>query len=261
VKLFISIWLVFLFLVFPPLDRFPFAFRRYLKENGGVKTIKVRRTENRVFGSPWNELEIIVPGGDNFGRDPDIIVFPNSDNTVTIAWLDKDNERIHISQFNDRDSLTGEVSNKNFCMSNTRLAGFCKIPGDNSMVLGYSKPNKSKDGDDFRIMRLKQNGDSLWDKKIFGSNSMKKDYARCCPGSGGTSRIVYNPVTKNIGFFLGHSLKNPDGITHQASYLGFISAAGKRLKTGDDWYISHDMDQRMIVRDSLYYLLSHGVNN
>lgn len=222
------------------------------------QAMKIRRTENKVPGHPWNEMDIITPSGYNYGRNPYIIVTPNADNTITVAWLDYELKKIHIAFFNRKDSMINELRIRNMNMEGSSLAGFCRIPEDGSFVLGHTRYNPAGDGEDFYIARIKKTGDVLWDVKIFGSKTMKDDYAACCPGSGGTARIAYNPVTKNIGFYMGYSRKYPNDTKHQGSRVGFITSGGKTIKSGKEWYISHDFDQRMIVKDSLYYLLSHG---
>jgi hypothetical protein len=52
-------------------------------------------------------------------------------------------------------------------------------------------------------------------------------------------------------------MKWPDGIRHQAGYLGFISLEGVNLSP-DGWYSSHNFDQRLLIIGSDYYTLAHG---
>ncbi|MFH0892850.1 MAG: hypothetical protein V2A54_00305, partial [Bacteroidota bacterium] len=116
--------LVFLFFVTTVVAGFALPNIFTASVNVDPKPISVSRMENKMSGCLWSESDIIVPGGENFGRDPYIIVYPNADNTVSIAWLDRDKGQIHISLLNAKDSVIGEVKSKALARINTNLGGF-----------------------------------------------------------------------------------------------------------------------------------------
>lgn len=222
------------------------------------KELNVSQRNNFVNGEPWDDEGVVVPSGQNFGRDPYLCVVAREDNTLDIAWWDMDKGEIHISRTDRNDSIVSEIKCSHFAGLRTQLEGFCRLPSDGSYIVGYSKVNKKKDGSEYWIARIGTAGNLIWDRKVFGGDNMSLTGCKCCPGSGGTARIAYHTASGILCYFLGHNQRWGDGVSHQASMVGFISQNGVVLSSGDSWYISHDLDQRLIALDSSFYLLSLG---
>lgn len=221
-------------------------------------SITVSETQLKVNGQPETKYRIRY-----HGQAPDYCLYANQDNSYDIGYLGKNDHYIHIVHVSEDDIKTDEFVLTKWGTTN-QLLGFTKIPDTKTYVVGYSKDGYYGDKDyQLWICGMKRNGEIDFNTMIFGERPSDELWAKGKPASFSTSRIKYNDDLKLIGFFLGHTKKWNDGIRHQGSYMGLLNKKGEQLikskiNIGESWHCSHDLDQRLLVSDSLFFSLSQG---
>lgn len=217
-----------------------------------------------IEGSTYNTNYRARPH-ERYGRVPLVAMEGNAGNLLDVAYLDKETRHIRIVRINEANRKVQEIK-VSAAGETDRLLGISRIPGDNSIVLGYSKDNNhGNSGFEYWITRLSEQGHTIFNTRIFGSQPAGETWAKGEPGEAASGRIAYNPATNRIGFYTGHTMKWDDGIRHQGGYIGFLNAKGQQLTRtnsnsvlGDTWFFSHNFNQRMIVADGKYITLAHG---
>jgi hypothetical protein len=194
----------------------------------------------------------------NYGISPSIMLAANPDNSFDIAWHEPSTARIHILRCDSLGDKVGEMHPD--CISGAgRAVGFAKIPEDDSYVLGYAKDNEFGNKNfEFWITRFNNSGTQIYSTRIFGEKSADSVWAKGEPGTASSGRMVYNPASKRLAFYCGHSMKWDDNVRHQGGYMGFLDEQGAQLSHRDDWYCSHNFDQRILLREGFFYTLAHG---
>ncbi|MFC1476495.1 carboxypeptidase-like regulatory domain-containing protein [Fibrobacterota bacterium] len=193
----------------------------------------------------------------NYGIKPQIAVHANSDNTFDVALHMSQTEQARILSFDSSGAKTGEFSPSTITGARA-LLGFTKIPDDNSFVLGWSKDNAfGQQAFEYWITRFDNTGGQIFSERIFGDIHEDTLWAKGEPGAASSGRIKYNATTKNIGFYCGHTMLWDDNVRHQGGYVGFMDLNGRDTAC-NTWFFSHNFDTRMVIVDSLYYMLAHG---
>ncbi|MBN1127569.1 MAG: hypothetical protein JXA71_01180 [Chitinispirillaceae bacterium] len=192
-----------------------------------------------------------------YGILPQICLHANSDNSFDAAVYISSQLQPLIMNFNPDGGKRGEFFPA--AITEARgLLGMTKIPDDGSYVVGWSRNNAHGDAAfEYWITRFDRTGGELFSSRLFGDSSSAEVYAQGQPGAASTGRIVYNETTGKIGFYCGHTKKWPDSVRHQGGYIGFMNLDGSYY-VANDWYFSHNFDQRLVVVDSFYYALAHG---
>jgi len=193
----------------------------------------------------------------NYGIKPQIALCANPDNTFDVALYMSATQQARIINFDSACNRTGEFSPAAITGARA-LLGFTRIPDDNSYVLGWSKDNQfGQQGFEYWITRFTNSATTVFSERIFGNKHKDTLWAKGEPGAASGGRIMYNAKTKKIGFYCGHTMLWDDTVRHQGGYMGFMDLTGKDTVC-NDWFFSHNFDQRMVVVDSFYYALAHG---
>jgi hypothetical protein len=197
-------------------------------------------------------------GMSNYGINPSVILLANSDNSFDVGVYASTTKQIQIIPF-DSNSVKGTALIPSCITGATTLVGLAKIPDDQSFVAGYATTNTYSDtGFEYWITRFSTTGTQVFSTRIFGDHPKTEPWSLGEPGTFSSGRMMYNPTTKKIGFYCGHTmLWLPDSVRHQAGFVGFINLTGA-FDTANSWFYSHDFDMRMLVVDSSYFLLAHG---
>ena len=100
-------------------------------------------------------------------------------------------------------------------------------------------------------------GKKVFDTLLFGAEDHKILKSKGDPGGAGTSRIIYNESSDRVAVYCGHTMLWADGKRHQAGYFSLLSLSGVN-KVVNGWYVSHNFDQRIVVKDGVFHTLAHG---
>lgn len=194
---------------------------------------------------------------DRYGTIPLISVYPGPDDTYDIGWFAGSTKSIRVLKCGGDNSKKAEISPA-FLDGTSALLGFCSIPGKDLYFAGHSKDNESGNRNcEFWVAGFNGTGKELFDTRLFGEKNSEEVHSKGYPGTAGSSRLIYNEAAGNIGVYCSHTMKWPDNVRHQAGFISLLTPAGKD-RTVNGWYVSHNFDQRMVVKDGDFYMLAHG---
>ncbi len=194
---------------------------------------------------------------DRYGTDPLIAVCPGPKDNYDIAWYAGDSRSIRVLKCNPDNSAVGEIAPE-FLQGSGSLLGFCTVPGKDLYVAGHSKDNASGNRNcEYWVAGFNGKGVQVFDTLIFGEKNSEEMHSKGYPGTASSARIIYNESAGNIGVYVGHTMKWPDNVRHQAGYFSLLTPAGRNNPVSG-WYISHNFDQRLVVHQGDFYLLAHG---
>ncbi len=219
------------------------------------EAVYVQKIEVPVCGQPARGPS--VTHRDRYGTNPLIALCPAERGAYDIGWYDSATRAIHVLQCGADNRKLGEITPE-FAGETSALLGFCSIPGKNLFMAGRSRDNEfGNKNAEFWVSAFDGRGQKVFDTRIFGEQNSELVHSKGYPGTAGSSRLVYNPAAKRVGVYVAHTMKWPDNVRHQAGYLSLLSLTGEN-KTVSGWYVSHNFDQRMVVKDGDFYLLAHG---
>ncbi|GIQ58983.1 hypothetical protein Flavo103_21190 [Flavobacterium collinsii] len=235
---------------------------------GGYSSFEVE-----VNGTPYNINTIASMGyrgaKSSYGFSPYINFEINDDNSVDVLWLDK-SETSSAGRKLTKISLDTKSFVKNIpvpAVANVRDSWYLNFCGlkNGDYIVGYSQPNKGPN--DVRVYhdavytRFDESGSVK-----FSGIGMSANFGDGFwnPGTSSTSQIIYNKKENVLGLYSGrHGYGG-----HQAGWIAFMNAStGEPIKdskgqnSGDEWYISHSFDQRILIpshNSKKYYTLAHG---
>jgi hypothetical protein len=237
----------------------PFLFRFVcsvaLVQVGAVFAVEVKFTTYPAMGTLTTQPSHTTVS--NYGIKPAILLNPNDDNSYDVAYHLSGSSKIQILNFSKDDVLLKRLEPDSLAGAKG-LVGMTRITDDGSFAIGYSKDSPvSGDAYEFWVTRVSSTGQKIFSTLIFGDMDKKLVDAKGEPGTFSSGRLAFNKVTKKVGLYVGHTMKWPDSVRHQAGYVGFISLEGVNLSP-DGWYSSHNFDQRLLIIGSDYYTLAHG---
>jgi hypothetical protein len=93
------------------------------------------------------------------------------------------------------------------------------------------------------VKRFGRDGSEKFSTDLFRSPNLDDEGTR---GEPGTSRLAYVPGTDQLIAYFGHTRRYDDGVRHQGGYLAELAPSGEQ-NVLDDWFGSHNLDQRMLV--------------
>ena len=138
-------------------------------------------------------------------------------------------------------------------------ASVTRLPDEMGYAIGYCKDNShGNKNSEYWVAGVGLDGSKVFNTRIFGEKNHKDVNSKGGPGGAGTARIVYNPKTKTIAFYLSHNMLWDDGVRHQGGFVGFLDTKGKRQGGGNTWFYSHNFDQRLILANGEFCALAHG---
>jgi hypothetical protein len=76
-------------------------------------------------------------------------------------------------------------------------------------------------------------------------------------GELGTSRFAHVAETDELVAYFGHTRRYDDGVRHQGGYLAAVDGSGS-ARVIEDWFGSHNLDQRILVDGSNVAVLGLG---
>ncbi|MDD2600231.1 MAG: hypothetical protein PHO37_13555 [Kiritimatiellae bacterium] len=194
---------------------------------------------------------------DRYGTDPLVAVCPGLKDAYDIGWYAGNSQSIRVLMCNPDNSKAGEIEPE-FLKGSGSLLGFSRIPGKDLYVAGHSKDNASGNRNcEYWVGGFNGSGKQLFDTLIFGEKNSEEMHSKGYPGVAASARIIYNESAGNFGVYVGHTMKWPDNVRHQAGYFSLLTPAGKN-STVSGWYVSHNFDQRLVVNQGDFYMLAHG---
>lgn len=190
-----------------------------------------------------------------YGNKPSLTLMPVAGGKYDLAWHNSSHRTIHILQC----STDGTEITPSFISGAGALLGATRLPGEMGYAIGYCKDNShGNSNSEYWIAGVALDGSEVFNTRIFGEKNHKDLNSKGGPGGAGTARIVYNPKTKTIAFYLSHNMLWGDGVRHQGGFIGFLSEKGKLKTIGDSWFYSHNFDQRLILANGEFCALAHG---
>jgi hypothetical protein len=105
-----------------------------------------------------------------------------------------------------------------------------------------------------QVRRFGRDGTERFATDLFRSPNLDDMGTR---GEPSTSRLGYIGPTDELIVYLGHTRRSSDGVRHQGGYVASFSASGEQAVL-DDWYGSHNLDQRILVDGGRAALLGLG---
>jgi hypothetical protein len=105
-----------------------------------------------------------------------------------------------------------------------------------------------------QVRRFGWDGSERFATDLFRSANLDDEGTR---GEPTTSRLAYISATDELIAYLGHTRRSSDGVRHQGGYVATISATGEQTVL-EDWFGSHNLDQRILVDGSRAALLGLG---
>lgn len=194
---------------------------------------------------------------DRYGTDPLVAVCPGLKDDYDIGWYARNSQSIHVLRCNQDNSKAGEITPE-FLKGSGSLLGFSRVPGKDIYVAGHSKDNTFGNRNcEYWVGGFNSQGKELFDTLIFGEKNSEEMNSKGYPGTAASARIIYNEAAGNFGVYVGHTMKWPDNVRHQAGYFSLLTPSGKN-STVSGWYVSHNFDQRLVVNGDDFYMLAHG---
>lgn len=190
-----------------------------------------------------------------YGNKPSLTLMPVVGGKYDLAWHNSSQGKIHIMQC----SADGQELIPSFISGAGALLGATRLPDEMGYAIGYSKDNShGNKNSEYWVAGVGLDGSEVFNTRIFGDKNHKDVNSKGGPGGAGTARIVYNPRTKTIAFYLSHNMLWGDGVRHQGGFVGFLDTNGKRQGGGNSWFYSHNFDQRLILANGEFCALAHG---
>lgn len=103
------------------------------------------------------------------------------------------------------------------------------------------------------VTRRDANGGEVFTTDLFRSANLTDDGTNGGPGG---SRFAYLPGTDELLAYFGHT-RMIQGVRHQGGYLATVNASGTQTVI-DDWWGSHNLDQRISVDSAFTAVLGLG---
>ena len=194
----------------------------------------------------------------NYGYKPLVLLNANPDNGYDVAWHLSGTSKIRIQPFDSAGkSLPGIQPDSIVGAKN--LVGLTRIADDNGFAIGYAKDSPhSGSAYEFWVTRVDGAGQKVFTKMIFGDMKSNVFNSKGEPGTFSSGRMIFNKASKKIALYVGHTMAwSPDTVRHQAGYLAFMGLDGA-FAAVNDWYSSHNFDQRIFLVGTDYYTLAHG---
>lgn len=94
------------------------------------------------------------------------------------------------------------------------------------------------------VARLGADGSERFRTDLFRSPNLDDEGTK---GGASAGRIAYVADTDALVVHFGHTERYSDGVRHQGGYLATLDAAGAQSVISD-WYGSHNLEQRLLVR-------------
>jgi hypothetical protein len=194
----------------------------------------------------------------NYGIKPSVILNGNADNGYDVAFHLNSTSKIRIIRFDSSENILASLQPDSIYNAKS-LLGLARIADDGGFAVIYAKDSPhSGNGYEFWATRVDAKGGKIFTKMIFGDVEKHVFWAKGEPGTFSSGRLLYNKNSKKIAAYVGHTMAwSPDTVRHQAGYLAFISLDGSFVSP-NDWYSSHNFDQRMMLVGNDYYTLAHG---
>lgn len=104
------------------------------------------------------------------------------------------------------------------------------------------------------VKRLTATGTQVFQTDLFRSASLEQLGSKGAPG---TSRLGYFAASDQLIAYFGHTELYDDDVRHQGGFLGTLSATGM-LSVVNDWFGSHNLDQRLLVEGPAPTVLGLG---
>jgi len=104
------------------------------------------------------------------------------------------------------------------------------------------------------VKRLRADGSEIFSVDMFRSANLDDVDTKGAPR---TSRLRYVAENDEIVAYFSHTQRYDDGVRHQGGFVGRVSGAGT-LEVLDDWWGSHNLDQRLVQEGSSIALVGLG---
>ena len=202
--------------------------------------------------------QLAMNQGGNYGYRPNVLLTPMLNGAYTLVWHDPTGQTIKLMACDAQNKKTVTVAPE-FLVGARSLLGCAYTGKNNTYVIAYSKddPVGGKDFA-FYLCGITADGTKIFDQLLFGNRPPTEDGSKGEPGAAGTGRVIYNEATGVVGYYLAHQQRWPDGVRHQAGYIGSLLPNGMNITRADGWFFSHNFDQRLISSGSSFYALAHG---
>jgi hypothetical protein len=194
----------------------------------------------------------------NYGNKPLVLLNGNADNGYDVAYHINSLSKIRILKFDSTGKAAGSLQPDSIYDAKS-LLGLARITDDGGFAVIYSKDSPhSGSGYEFWCTRVDAAGQKNFTKMIFGDVEKHIFWAKGEPGTFSSGRLLYNKASKKLALYVGHTMAwSPDTVRHQAGYLAFMTLDGT-FGSPNDWYSSHNFDQRLLLVGNDYYTLAHG---
>jgi hypothetical protein len=104
------------------------------------------------------------------------------------------------------------------------------------------------------VRRVALDGSQRFHTDLFRSPNLEDEGTKGAPS---TSRLGYVAASDQVVAYLAHTQRYDDGVRHQGGYLATLDASGKQ-EVLNDWFGSHNLDQRLLVDTSSAFVLGIG---
>jgi hypothetical protein len=225
-------------------------------------------TSITVSGSPYdvttdaNNYKAHPQPSDVFIYSPRIILAPRPAGDYVIAWEDKTAKIIKLTFMNSNDTKNGGETD--LVTGAEGLAGFA-LNGTGYVVGFTSGSSKEK----VTVRGYSSSFSQSFSTDLTGTvNPLTTVGAKQSPMKFGSSRIAVDETGGKIGIFLAHEMVWPGPATHQGGLFRFMDTGGALQGTtaangedgvgGSNWIYSHCLDNRLIVKNSKWAIVSNG---
>jgi hypothetical protein len=104
------------------------------------------------------------------------------------------------------------------------------------------------------VKRFGRDGTERFSTDLFRSPNLDDVGTKGAPGG---SRFGYLAATDELVAYFGHTERYDDGVRHQGGYLATLDSGGAQ-EVIDDWFGSHNLDQRLLISESTAAVLGLG---
>lgn len=193
----------------------------------------------------------------NYGHKPQVLLNANPDNSYDVAWHLNSLSKIRIQPFDSAGKALAAVQPDDITGAKN-LVGMARIPDDGGFAVGYAKDSPhSGSAYEFWVTRVDGAGKPAFTKMVFGDANKDVVDAKGEPGTFSSGRIGYNPASKKLCLYVGHTMRWNDGVRHQAGFMAFMGLDGT-FGVANGWYSSHNFDMRLLRIGSDWFTLAHG---